>query len=166
MATNLAVGIEKEHVMACDTTSLFLWQEKLTKTRQMMLEKRGKVEFWFQGWQDDPRELYEIQEIKDYFAATIRDGFPWIYWLEPDNLWVGYRLLFAGTGTIKISKADRGFWIEFDTANLKDWMLAQFDNLNQFTEANHIPISVNKELSENLMRFLDTQTGPIQNEDG
>lgn len=165
-ATNLVVGIEKEHVLNCDTTSLFLWQEQLTKTRELMLEKRGKVEFWFQGWGDDSRELYQIEEVVSYFAATLRDGFPWIYWLEPDQLWVGYSLLFACTGSPTVSQADGGFWINHDSASLKKWMQANFDNLNQFAEANSIPDDINIEVSGNLVRFIETQLVSRDTKDG
>lgn len=160
LATNLVVGIEKEHVLACDTTSLLLWQDTLTKTREMMLAKRAKVEFWFQGWQDDTRELYEIKEVIDYVAATLRDGFPWIYWLEPDQLWIGYRLLYACSGKVTISKAEGGFLVNVDPTALKVWMEWNFHNLNQFTEANKIPIEINKEVSGNLVRFLKTNLIP------
>jgi hypothetical protein len=163
LATNLVVGIEKEHVLVCDTSSLFLWQDKLTKSREMMLKKRAMVEFWFQGWEDDSRELYEIEEVVDYVAATVRDGFPWIYWLEADHLWIGYRLLCACCAGVTFSKADGGFWIDLDPAALKAWVESQFHNLNQFTDAHNIPIEINKELSGNIMRFLEKNFVP-QNE--
>ena len=67
----------------------------------MMLEKRASVEFWFQGWQTDTRELYEIEEVRKYMHATVEHGFPWIYWLEPDVLWVGYQLLFSCTCPVR-----------------------------------------------------------------
>ncbi|TWU44628.1 hypothetical protein Poly51_58970 [Rubripirellula tenax] len=84
-ATHLIVALEKESVVACDDESLFLWQSKLLKTRKMMLEKRASIEFWFPGWQNDSRELYEIPEVRSYFAKTLENGFPWIYWLDPSG---------------------------------------------------------------------------------
>lgn len=162
LATNLVVGIEKEHVMSCDPLSLFLWQDKLTKTRQMMLEKRAKVEFWFQGWRDDKRELYEIEEVRNYLAETVKNGFPWIYWLEPDELWVGYQLLFACTCPVNLSRVqDNKHMLEVDGPVLSTWLEEQFHNLNVFTEKHDIPIEINRELSENLLRFVKTKLHDI-----
>lgn len=156
--TNLVVGIEKRHVLACDLSSLLLWQTRLTKTRQMMIDKRGKVEFWFPGWQNDERELHQIEEIREYFTDSIKAGFPWIYWLEPDALWIGYQLLFACTCHLTLSER-RGHQhvLEADGPALGAWAQQQFYNLNLFTEKHEIPIEINKELSENLLRFMKTK---------
>lgn len=158
ICTNLIVTIEKKHVMTCDPTSLFMWQEQMTKTREMMLQKRAKVEIWFPGWDDDERELFEIEEVRAYFAATVEYGFPWIYWLEPDFLWVGYSLLFACTCPIRFSKVqDNKLLLEIDGPTLSTWGMEQFENLNLFTEKNDIPIEINRELSENMFRFTKTK---------
>jgi hypothetical protein len=93
--TNLIVALEKESVVACNDDSLFHWQSKLLKTRDMMLKKRASVDFWFPDWQDDSRELYEIPEVRSYFMKALEDGFPWIYWLEPEGRFgCTYDLLF------------------------------------------------------------------------
>lgn len=165
-STNLIVGIEKEHVLACDPLSLFLWQDKLTKTRQMMLKKRAKVEFWFQGWRDDERELYEIEEVRNYLTVTVKNGFPWIYWLEPDVLWVGYQLLFACTCPVGLKVQDNKHMLVIDGPALSTWVQEQFYNLNVFTEKHDIPIEINQALSENLHRFMKTKLHGIQSNDG
>lgn len=156
VATNLIVGIEKEYVLKCDPTSLLMWQQQLTKSREMMLSKRGKVEFWFRDWEADPRELWEIPEIVAYFKSTVSSGFPWIYWLQPDGLWIGYRLLYGCTGACTIVKLSKGQRLEMSTDAMKEWLESNFHTLNRFTESNSIAIEVNKEVSNNLFRFMDS----------
>lgn len=157
-STDLCVGIEKHHIQSVDPTSLFLWQEKLTKTREMMLQKRAKVEFFLRGWESDHRELYEINEVRKYFAATLEKNFPWIYWLQPDLSWLGYELLFSCTCNIEINLTDdHRRVLSVNSHDLGKWVETNFNSLNYFTEKNNIPEKINKELSENLIRFVEAK---------
>ncbi|MBU0968741.1 MAG: DUF4365 and DUF1817 domain-containing protein [Proteobacteria bacterium] len=155
IATNLVVGIEKIHVVQKDPNSLFLWQEEITKTRQMMLEKRAKVDFWFPGWDEDSRELYQIPEIREYFKSTLELGFPWVYWLQPDFGWQGYGLLFTCICPLDIcKKVGNQMCVETSGPEIAKWLEFNFHNLNIFTEKNNIPEEINKELSGNISRFI------------
>lgn len=157
-STNLIVAIRKDGVMACDTGPIFSWQSKLLKTREMMLAKRARVEFWFEGWDEDDRELWDIPEIRSFYNKTIADGFPWIYWLQPNELWVGYRLLFACGLNIATKKFGDKVLVEATGEEaLTEWMSANFDSLNVFTETNGISLEINKECSDNLTRFMKAE---------
>lgn len=162
LATNLIVGLDKDEVVSCDTSRLFSWQKRLTRSRDMMIKKRATVELWFRGWQDDPRELYEVPEVISYFKSATLQGFPWIYWLEPGNLWVGYKLLYSCSGLAMVSETERGRWINMDVKEVLAWMDMQFGNLNRFPDEHEIPPEINKEVSDNLLRFLETATVPLE----
>ncbi len=155
LCTYLIVALEKESIVACNDEFLFLWQSKLLKTRKMMLKKRGCIEFWFPGWQEDSRELYEIDEVRNYFAKTLKNGFPWIYWLEPTGSFgCTYELLFFCCNDIHISNVENGVNYVEATGGLEPiqkWIETNFHNLNAFTDANNIPVEINEESSENLI---------------
>ena len=158
IATNLVVGIERIHVVQNDPISLFLWQEEITKTRQMMLEKRAKVEFWFPGWEADRRELYQVPEIREYLKSTLELGFPWVYWLQSDSGWLGYSLLFSCVCPLDIcKKVGDQMYVETSGPEIAKWLELNFRNLNNFTEKNSIPEEINKELSGNISRFIRTK---------
>lgn len=157
ICTELIVAIRKDDVLNCDTEPLFQWQSQLLKTRQMMLEKRASVEFWFEGWSDDPRELCEIPEIRNFYRKTLEDHFPWIYWLEPDRAWIGYSLLFNCGCDVTTSIVDNEIHaIASGREAIENWVNSNFHALNIFTDENNIEIEINKELSANLVRFLST----------
>jgi hypothetical protein len=161
-ATHLTFGIAKEDALACNTAPLFEWQSKLSKTKQMTLSKRGKCEFWFDGWANDPRELYEIDEIRNFYQKTMEQQFPWIYWLEPDNHWTGYSLLFACLCPLnpKLPVHDKLYVEAQGVEPVIEWMNHNFHNLNVFTEKHNIDVDVNMELSFNLRRFMETKLIP------
>lgn len=161
-ATHLVYGISKLDVLACNTDPLFEWQAKLSKTKQMTLSKRGKCEFWLEGWTNDPRELYEIEEIRKFFNRTMEQHFPWIYWLEPDNHWTAYSLLFTCLCPLKPKLPVHGkLYVEPQGIEpVIEWMNQNFYNLNIFTEKQNIDVEVNMEMSFNLIRFMETKLFP------
>lgn len=64
-----------------------------------------------------------------------------------------------------VTPGDGGYWVNLDSDALKIWIESHFHNLNKFTEANNIPIAINKELSMNLKRFLEKLV-PLPTKDG
>lgn len=156
--TSLCVAIRKDGVLHCDTEPLFRWQSKLLKNREMMLSKRASVEFWLEDWNSDDRELWEIPEVRAYYKKTLEDGFPWIYWLEPDFLWQGYQILFACACEFKSKWAGNQFLLELvGPEALTAWIESNFNALNEFTEKHSIPEEINRECSENFKRFIRTK---------
>ncbi|MEQ8634443.1 DUF4365 domain-containing protein [Gimesia maris] len=162
---SLIVAIRKNDVITCDTQPLFQWQSQLLKTRQMMHKKRASVEFWFEGWDDDCRELWDIPEIRAFYQKTFDDRFPWIYWLQPDFLWQGYQLLLSCG--CEVSTKRTGDTVQIRPASrdaMKKWFDENFRSLNLFTDANQISLDINKECSDNLFRFLSTNVSNVEDD--
>lgn len=41
--------------------------------------RRGRLHFWIEGYDDDPRELWEVREVRSYVAA-LDAAFPYWFW--------------------------------------------------------------------------------------
>ncbi|MEP7351948.1 MAG: DUF4365 and DUF1817 domain-containing protein [Acidobacteriota bacterium] len=52
-----------------DISGVNVLRARLTSTKELALHCQGKVEFSFSGYDEDPRELYEIDEVMRYIAA-------------------------------------------------------------------------------------------------
>ena len=121
----------------------------------MLLSKRASVEFWLEGWNSDDRELWEIPEVRAFYSKTLEDGFPWIYWLEPDFLWQGYMILYACACEMKSRWVGDQFLLEATgPESLQVWINSNFKALNEFTENHSIPEEINRECSDNFARFI------------
>ena len=108
-------------------------------------------------WQLPNLGLWDIPEIPAFYQKTFKDGFPWIYWLQPDFLWVGYQLLFACGCDVSTTKVGDQVHVQSTGEDaLTEWMEFNFGSLNLFTDANDIPIEINEECSENLTRCIKT----------
>ncbi len=155
VSTHLIYGINKAHILAGNIEPLFEWQSQLMKTKEMMLSKRGKVEFWFPEWLNDKRELYRIPEVRKYMKSTLVNGFPWIFWLLPGGSWSSYKLLFSCTTTVDSdARVGNSMRIETSPEARAEWIMLNYHNLNMLTETNNLSEDINREMSENLHSFI------------
>jgi len=60
--------IEREEVEAGDVSRVEDFRSRLVSSRELALHCKGKVEFSFNGYDDDPREMFEMQEANRYVA--------------------------------------------------------------------------------------------------
>lgn len=69
---------------------------------------QGRIWMSFQGWESDPREVYEIQEIRRWVERLIKNVPHLFYFLsrEDVSMLIIFRCLL-GTGEIRIEQAQR-----------------------------------------------------------
>lgn len=101
--------------------------DKLLVDEETIRKSKNKLTLGIDGYDDDPREVYEIQEIRDYIQA-ITVKFPyWFYFCstKDHSLWIillaHCRFRKFGPGAAKIETGDAG-----------KIMASLFRNLNDF----------------------------------
>jgi hypothetical protein len=78
----LTVGVDRRDVERCDVEPTLRTLSQLVRDRWTVLNFRSRLSLGFFGYDDDPRELYEIQEVRR-FAAELDRKFPfWLYFLN------------------------------------------------------------------------------------
>lgn len=81
----LAVGIGREDVERCDLKAILSVLKRLLRDRWTVERFRGRLDLGFHGYDHDPRELHEIEEVRR-FVAELDKKFPfWLYFLNLDN---------------------------------------------------------------------------------
>ncbi|ADC64114.1 hypothetical protein [Allochromatium vinosum] len=84
-ALRLTVMISRGSVEACDIKLVLARLAPLADSRKVALYWQGTLSFYFEGWEQDPRELYEIPEFRAYFRA-LTDAWPyWWHYIEKDG---------------------------------------------------------------------------------
>ena len=94
----VAIKIELQSVMDCDPSYMLNLLKNVTSTREQVVGFEGRITFFFDGWDDDPRETAEIPEIRAYFTA-LTEKFPyWMHYAEKagDTFMHVMRLLCKG----------------------------------------------------------------------
>jgi hypothetical protein len=85
-ADSLSVVIDRKDVEASNVGPAFAVLKRLLQDRQTVEAFRGRLDLGFHGYDDDSRELYEIDEVRR-FVAELDKKFPfWLYFL---NLYSG-----------------------------------------------------------------------------
>ena len=94
----VVIQIMRESVMDCDPSYMLELLKSITSTREQVVAYEGRITFYFDGWDDDPRETAEIPEIRAYFTA-LTEKFPhWMHYVEKagDTFMHVMRLLCKG----------------------------------------------------------------------
>lgn len=110
------------------------------------------------GYDDDPRPLWEITEVREYFK-TLDLLFPyWFYFFNKNkdlqNL-VGIKLLMlllVSTKTIK--KTREVATTEYDIPEFKNFMNYHFRYLNELTDKLNLSLEENKKISKEVIECL------------
>lgn len=78
----LTVGIDRKDVERCDLEPTLRTLSQLLQDRWTVQNFRGRLSLGFFGYDDDPRELYEIEEVRR-FTTALDMKFPfWLYFLS------------------------------------------------------------------------------------
>lgn len=81
----LSVIIDRNDVEHCDIEPTLGVLKRLLQDRQSVEKFRGRVDLGFFGYDNDPRELHEIGEVR-LFLAELDKKFPfWLYFLNLYN---------------------------------------------------------------------------------
>jgi hypothetical protein len=75
--------ISHDDVLNCDIKELAEILNGILESRQNVIDGRGMIALSFDGYEDDPRDVWDISEIRRYVAA-LDAAFPyWFYFLHP-----------------------------------------------------------------------------------
>ena len=82
----LRVVVDRSEVEVQDVSGTALKLARVLADRQSVERYRGNVDLAFFGYSKDPRELYEIPEVRQ-FCSKLDDAFPyWFYFLSTDRV--------------------------------------------------------------------------------
>lgn len=142
--------VHKDDVLACDFSGLKNVIVRLSRNRESLLRNRGTLEVLIAGYDEDPREVYEIPEIRHWYSESINAGIPWFYFLGEHANGMGLTVLLFSTCDIEVKFEKSGdTYVEIaDVEQIVEWLNKNYNNLNKFTEDKDIPSEINKEMSE------------------
>jgi len=142
--------VHKDDVLACDFTGLKDVINRLSRNKKSLLKNRGTLEVLIAGYDEDPREAYEIPEIRHFYSESLNAGIPWFYFLGKQANGMGLTvLLFACCDIeVKFEKSGNAYVQIKDLEQVSEWMNRNFHNLNEYVDSKEIPEEINKEMSE------------------
>ncbi len=135
--------------------------ERLKVNQELIAHAKEKVDVWIHGYNDDPRQLHEIDEFKSWLERVFDGINGWSYFLAKDKAAQFLRVLqlcnmkFIYTGETFINEFGiETKKIEVDLESGVPFLENLFDDLNKFCEEHEISDEVNIEITNNLVEYL------------
>jgi len=142
--------IDNEEVMVSDVSRPRNFFDRLRLTKELAHACQGKVEITFFGYEDDPRELFEIEEVRKY-VALLDDALPELFFFvrteAPTSTIRLFALCLTKVWWVKMPSAPTGRMVGLNTDKVGLFLTKHFPALNEMTEWVGMPIEENKRIS-------------------
>lgn len=144
----LVIKISREEIETNDLTRVLSKLEYLIMSDNLALKMRRKIEFSFDGYNHDIRELYEIEEVRNY-VINLSEAFPYLFF---------FTKLDGNYETLKVFancyiKSDKKIVLD-NYSPLEIFMIQQFEGLNELTDRLSLSGEENKIISEETIEYL------------
>ena len=156
--------IDCTEVQALDVVHPRKFFDRLRATKELAYQCQGKVEFSFYGYEDDPHELFEIDEVRRY-APILCAALPELFFFArtdtPTHILKTLALCQTriswpdGRSTREVTRK-----VVFDTDKVGEFMMRHFPGLNEMTEWLSMSIDENKKISFDVVRCLGLPVPP------
>lgn len=156
----ILLGVNKQEILDLNFSGFETLLKRITSTDEMIKKCKGKVSFVVFDYEEDPRELYQIDEVRKWAKKVIPKFKYWGYFLNMDeeiSRMSGLMVLHLCSVDIKIlgpNSDNTGFLIEPDDEQTLTLMKKLFGWLNEFSEKYKISEEVNKERSYRIAKVL------------
>jgi hypothetical protein len=144
----VTVMVSRERVEAGDITPALSALSALIESREAAQHFLGKAILAIDGYNDDPRELFEMSEVRAYLAA-LDEGFPyWFPFLSLDT----EALKLVTFSLCGIERVASGL-VEVDTEDLRTFLVRHFGAMNHLFELYELGEDLNERISEEINEY-------------
>jgi len=156
----MLLGINKEEIIDLNFSGFETLLKRITSSDEMIKKCKGKISFVIFGYEEDQRELYQIEEVRKWAKKVLPAFKYWGYFLNMDeeiSQMTGLTVLHLCSVDISIlgpNPDKSGFLIEPDGKQSFTLMKELFNWLNEFSDKHKISESVNKERSNKIAKIL------------
>jgi len=157
---NVFIAIDRDEIETVDFSGFEKLLKWLTSSEKMVTENKGKFFISVFGYNDDPRELYEIEEVRSWFKKVLSIFKYWGYFLnmERETLeYSGMRLLrnfCVRIESVNYIKEQHGFDLELNIKEHKQFSECIIGWLNEFTETFNIQERINYEQTMKITQTI------------
>ena len=143
------VVISREEVESIDTSSTMKTLSSVIADRETVQRFRGRVQITFHGFDNDPREVYEIPEVRR-FCVDLDRVFPyWFYFLSTDN----ETLKMIAFCLVPVTKVAPGL-VNPSRLGLASFLASHFLAMNTLFENYKLEEEINIEISDRVNEYF------------
>jgi len=151
------LGVARDAVEANDVSLLVAMFERLQVNDDLARHLQGKVSVFIHGYDEEPRELWEIPEVRQWIATVQPIIKYWFFFLATEPR-PAPLLLFA-TCSGPVTRIGANKW-KFEFSTREQWLYANFEWLNEIADRLGLSIEDNKRITLSVFRCLDPDFQP------
>jgi hypothetical protein len=125
----------------------------LSSTREAALKWEGALSFYFDGWNDDPRET---AEIRAYFAALTEAWPHWLHFAEKVGDTIPHVLRLLCRGEYERPRPGLVGWRFADFDEIQRLLLRLFCGQNAMYERLALPEEINERISQEIAQLIES----------
>lgn len=154
------MAVSREEIEELNFTGFTTLMKRLTANEEIIKKSRGKISFAVFGYEDDNRELFEIEEVRKWVKLVLPIVKYWGYFLNMEldiAKSLGLKILLFCTTDSKIVRQNNDKSASFIETN-KEQTFAFMEQIvgwmNEFVDLYGIDEELNKEQFEKIMAIL------------
>jgi hypothetical protein len=132
--------------------------QRIKRNRDLLYHHKENIEIAIHGYDDDPRELYEIDEVRKWVINVLENIEGLSFFLQKGNYAQFLKLILFCQINFQVVEGseyfDRGLLrreVEYESKDMVEVMNPLFYDLNKFCQENNVSISINEEISTNIV---------------
>jgi len=129
--------------------------ERIQNTPELILHLKSRVDISFDEYENDPRELFEISEVKDWIVELFKKSncFPYLFAMDRAS---GFMKLafFSHIPIIDKSIVDGRFKLKYETENASKFIENLFGKLNEYCANNGLVYETNVEITNKIVEYF------------
>lgn len=143
--------VGQDDILSKNYSDLIAAFSRLEVNTDLIKHCRGKVDVSIHGYDNDPRELFEIPEVMEYVREIFIKIDSWTYFLAMDEKAHFLKVLFIAHAKFKRLEPGK---LEYEKAHSADFISNLFDGLNKFCDKHNISYEINIEQCDKVMNYL------------
>lgn len=123
----------------------------INSDKESALKFRNKCHLFISGYDEDPRELFEIEEVRD-FVSHLDKMFPyWFFYLVIDRKNRSLHLLL--TCCCRVVRHEDGN-IEVNIDDFQKFLAMHYKNMNEVYTKHNLPLELNEKVSLEIREYF------------
>lgn len=152
----IILRIPKEDVISANIEPVLKAIERFQQSPELILSLKSSIDISFDNYENDERELYEIEEVYNFADKLYHANNCWPYLMAMDKASGFMKLLFCIYVPFKKGELNehKKYRIEFEGKDSWPFIESLFEYLNLYCEENGLSIETNKEITNKIVAHL------------
>lgn len=145
----VGIVISRKEIESLDIAAVLKSLESMLYDAETVQAFQGQMCLSFQGYDNDPRELYEIPEVRRYMAL-LDSNFPYWFYFHSTTDGTLKMIAFCLCETRKIGAG----LANPEPEELQTFIMKHFDALNRLFDHYHLDESINEAVSNQIADYF------------